>query len=58
MPVPICVPWFAASRAPSRELPLGVNDSTALLLSVHPSWCSMGDVALESRLYVLLGSCR
>ena len=26
--------------------------------SAHPSWCSIGDMKLESRSYVLLGSCR
>jgi len=26
--------------------------------SAHPSWCSIGDVTLETRSFVLLGSCR
>jgi hypothetical protein len=27
-------------------------------LSAHPSWCAIGDVKVERRSYVLLGSCR
>jgi 4-amino-4-deoxy-L-arabinose transferase-like glycosyltransferase len=46
-------------EAPSAgELLLQVNDWAALRRSAHPSWCSMGSVALGSRSYVLLGRCR
>ena len=37
---------------------LRVADWTSLRQSGHPSWCSMGGVALGSRSYVLLGPCR
>jgi 4-amino-4-deoxy-L-arabinose transferase-like glycosyltransferase len=40
------------------ELLLPVNDWASLRRSAHPSWCSMGSVALGSRSYVLLGRCR
>jgi len=37
---------------------LRVADWTSLRQAAHPSWCSVGGVALGSRSYVLLGSCR
>jgi hypothetical protein len=51
----------AASRLQSPAvggLLLRVADWTALRALAHPSWCSIGSVALGSRSYVLLGSCR
>src|SRR5262249_16478364 len=40
------------------ELLLQVNDWASLRRFAHPSWCSMGGVALGSRSSVLLGRCR
>ena len=40
------------------ELLLPMNDWASLRRSAHPSWCSMGGVAMGSRSYVLLGRCR
>jgi 4-amino-4-deoxy-L-arabinose transferase-like glycosyltransferase len=40
------------------ELLLQANDWASLRRFAHPSWCSMGSVALGSRSYVLLGRCR
>src|SRR5499433_3340524 len=37
---------------------LSVGDWTSLSRSAHPSWCSLGEVLMRSRSYVLLGSCR
>jgi 4-amino-4-deoxy-L-arabinose transferase-like glycosyltransferase len=37
---------------------LRVADWTSLRQTAHPSWCSIGGVALGTRSYVLLGSCR
>ena len=34
------------------------GDWTSLSRSAHPSWCSLGEVVMRSRSYVLLGSCR
>ena len=51
----------AASRLQSPAvggLLLRVADWTTLRALAHPSWCSIGSVALGSRSYVLLGSCR
>ncbi len=46
-------------QSPAAEgVLLRVADWTALRKPAHPSWCSMGSVALGSRSYVLLGSCR
>jgi hypothetical protein len=46
-------------QSPAAEgLLLRVADWTALRKPAHPSWCSIGSVALGSRSYVLLGSCR
>jgi 4-amino-4-deoxy-L-arabinose transferase-like glycosyltransferase len=42
----------------AREVLLRVGDWESFRRSAHPSWCSIGDVKLESRSYVLLGSCR
>jgi 4-amino-4-deoxy-L-arabinose transferase-like glycosyltransferase len=35
-----------------------VGDWTSLSRSAHPSWCSLGEVLMRSRSYVLLDSCR
>jgi hypothetical protein len=40
------------------ELLLQANDWASLRRFAHPSWCSMGSVALGSRSYVLLGRCQ
>ncbi len=40
------------------EVLMRVGDWAYFRRSAHPSWCSIGDVELESRSYVLLGSCR
>ncbi len=46
-------------QSPAAEgLLLRVADWAALRKPAHPSWCSIGSVALGSRSYVLLGSCR
>jgi len=37
---------------------LSVSDWTSLSRSTHPSWCSLGEVLMRSRSYVLLSSCR
>jgi len=40
------------------EVLMRVGDWAYFRRSAHPSWCSVGEVKLESRSYVLLGSCR
>lgn len=44
--------------AAAGEVLMRVGDWEYFRRSAHPSWCPIGDVKLESRSYVLLGSCR
>jgi 4-amino-4-deoxy-L-arabinose transferase-like glycosyltransferase len=40
------------------EVLMRVGDWAQFRRSAHPSWCAIGDVKVETRSYVLLGSCR
>jgi hypothetical protein len=40
------------------EVLMRVGDWAFFRPSAHPSWCPIGDVKVETRAYVLLGSCR
>jgi hypothetical protein len=40
------------------EVLMRVGDWAYFRRSAHPSWCAIGDVKVETRSYVLLGSCR
>jgi 4-amino-4-deoxy-L-arabinose transferase-like glycosyltransferase len=40
------------------EVLMRVGDWAYFRPSAHPSWCSIGEVKVETRSYVLLGSCR
>jgi hypothetical protein len=40
------------------EVLMRVGDWEYFRRSAHPSWCAIGDVKVETRSYVLLGSCR
>jgi uncharacterized protein (DUF2236 family) len=40
------------------EVLMRVGDWAHFRRSAHPSWCAIGDVKVETRSYVLLGSCR
>jgi 4-amino-4-deoxy-L-arabinose transferase-like glycosyltransferase len=40
------------------EVLMRVGDWSYFRPSAHPSWCAIGDVKVERRSYVLLGSCR
>jgi 4-amino-4-deoxy-L-arabinose transferase-like glycosyltransferase len=40
------------------EVLMRVGDWASFRPSAHPSWCPIGEVKVETRAYVLLGSCR
>jgi hypothetical protein len=48
---------FVAGPA-TGEMLMRVGDWAFFRPSAHPSWCPIGDVKVETRAYVLLGSCR